>query len=150
LRKGDARGCRAGWLRLNGQVIGRAGNFADAPKFEFVVTVANVAVPVTLRLPLASGVPAEGRTRKFCQVNLQRTLLRLVLVTVKVIWVVVTVVIATDEPLLTPLMLLPELPPPLNRSILTVGAIPPVSKIKPLGTFRSTVPVPTSPVIFSE
>src|SRR6266567_4626572 len=120
------------------------------PKFEFVDTVVSVAVPVTFRLPLASGVPAVGRTRKFCQVNLHSTLLALGLVTVNVIWVAVTDVIANDEPLLTPLMLLPAFPPPLNRSILTVGAVPPISKTKLLGAFRIIVPVPTSPVTFSE
>src|SRR6266481_584873 len=107
------------------------------PKFEFVDTVASVAVPVTFRLPLARGVPAVGRTRKFCQVNLHSTLLALGLVTVNVIWVVVTDVIANDEPLLAPLMLLPEFPPPLNRSILTVGAVPLMSKMKLLGEFKT-------------
>src|SRR5437764_2445288 len=104
------------------------------PKFEFVVTVARLAVPVTLKLPLARGEPAVGRTRRFCQVILHKTPLALVLVTVNVICVVVTEPIASELPLLAPLILLPALPPPLNRSMRTVGAVPPVSKTKPLGT----------------
>src|SRR6266404_1437900 len=120
------------------------------PKFEFVDTVVSVAVPVTFRLPLARGVPAVGLTRKFCQVNLHSTPLALGLVTVNVIWVADTDVIANDEPLLATLMLFPAFPPPLTRSILTVGAVPPISKTKLLGAFRMIVPVPTSPVTFSE
>jgi hypothetical protein len=94
-------------------------------------------------------VPEVGRTRKFCQVRLHGTLLALLLVTVKTNCVLVTVVIATDVPLDTPLMLFAELPEPLSRVTFTVGAVPPVSKIKPGTTFRTIVPVPTLPPVFS-
>src|SRR5436190_16891267 len=113
------------------------------PRLELVDIPATVAVPLAMRVPLANGVPAMGRTRTFCQVSLHTTPPRLVLVTVKIIWVAVTEVIATDVALETPLMLLIAFPPPLTLSILTVGALPPVSKRKPDGTFRIIVPVPT-------
>ncbi len=71
-------------------------------------------------------------------------------VMVKTICVVVTEDMATDDPLLTPLMLLAEVPPPANRSIFTVGAVPPVSKVNPLGTCRIIVPVPALPLTLSE
>ena|SRR5436190_11236254 len=112
-----------------------------------------LAVPLLERLPLVppgGSAPDTGRTRTFCQVNLQVTPLRLVLVTLNTNCVVVTELIATAVPLETPLMLLTALPPPLNRVISTVGAVPPVSKINPLGTFRMMVPVPTFPLVFSE
>src|SRR5262249_56772039 len=99
----------------------------SVPTFEFVVTLARLAVPAHRRKPNAKGVPAVGRTRTFCQVSLHFTLFWLVLVTVNVICVVVTDVIATDVPLDTPLILLAAPPVPLSRSIRTVGAVPPVS-----------------------
>ena len=61
-----------------------------------------------------------------------------------------TEVIATAVPLPTPLMLLTAPPLPLSRVINTVGAVPPVSKMNPLGTLRIIVPVPTLPLAFSE
>src|SRR5215831_15233502 len=103
-----------------------------------------------MRFPLANGVPAVGRTRTFCHVNLQVTPPRLALVTVKVSCVLVTEVTATELPLEAVLMLLPELPLPDSRSILTVGAVPPVSKINPLGAFKMIVPTPAFPFAFSE
>ena len=60
------------------------------PKFVVPVTPDMVAVPVLVILPLARGVPAEGRTRMFCQVSEFVTPFVLDDVTVKVIWVVVT------------------------------------------------------------
>src|SRR5262249_33811620 len=101
-------------------------------------------VPVLVILPLANGLLALGRTRMFCQVNEQFTPALLALATVKVIWVVVRDVMATDVPVGTPLIFLLSLPPPPNRSTLTVGAVPPVSKMKPLGAFRMIV-VPLAP-----
>jgi hypothetical protein len=88
-----------------------------------------VAVPTRLRLPPAKGVPAVGRTRTFCQVNVLVTPLALELVTVNTSCVLVTELIATDVPLETPLILFLEEP-----VIFTVGAVPPVSKTKPVGT----------------
>src|SRR5213594_3165622 len=115
------------------------------PKLEVGDTPAMVAVPVRVRLPLAKGVPAVGRTRTFCQVSVQRTPPLLGPVTVKVSWVDVTDVIATEVPLATALMFL-ELDPPLIR---TVGAVPVVSKTNPAGALRMIVPVPTLPLAFS-
>src|SRR6266581_833594 len=91
------------------------------PKFELVETVTALAVPVIRRVPPANGVPAVGRTRTFCQVSLQVTLLRLLLVTVKVSCVVVTDDIATAVPLATPLMLLAAPPLPVSLVTRTVG-----------------------------
>src|SRR2546427_8541317 len=97
-----------------------------------------LAVPFRIRLPLASGAPAVGRTRTFCQVS-EQTAPLLGAVTVKVSCVDVTDVIATEVPLETPLMFL-EADPPV---ILTVGAVPAVSKTNPAGALRMIVPVPT-------
>src|SRR5262245_56636569 len=94
------------------------------PKLEVGATPLMVAVPLRLRLPLAKGVPALGRTRIFCQVSLQVTPLALEPVTVKTTCVVVREVMAAAVPLATSLMLLPLLPEPLNRVTNTVGAVP--------------------------
>src|SRR6266568_6795932 len=87
----------------------------NAPRLALVGSPTTVAVPPRVRLPLASGVPALGRTRTFCQVNLQVTPLILELVTVKTICVLVTEVMAMAVPLETSLMLLPALPEPVTR-----------------------------------
>src|SRR5436309_8955494 len=115
------------------------------PRLELVETPTTLAVPLGARLLFAKGVPAVGRTRTFCQVSLQVTPLILLLVTVNTNCVVVTEVIATEEPLETPLMLLAALPLPLSRSILTVGAVPLVSKMNPFDGLRISDPVPTFP-----
>src|SRR6266853_4535305 len=114
-----------------------------------LVTAARIEVPVLLMLPLARGLLAVGRTRRFCQVSEQVTALTLELVTVNEIWVLVRDVIATEVPLATPLMLLALLPLPVRRVTKTVGAVPPVSKMNPAGAFRIMVPVPTSPLAVS-
>src|SRR5437870_2595486 len=106
------------------------------PKLEVGDTPVMLAVPVRVRFPLASGVPAVGRTRTFCQVS-EQTAPLLGAVTVKVSCVDVTDVIATEVPLETPLMFL-EADPPV---ILTVGAVPAVSKTNPAGALRMIVPV---------
>ena len=54
------------------------------PKLEVGDTPVMLAVPVRVRLPLAKGVPAVGRTRTFCQVREQVTPEALLLVTVNV------------------------------------------------------------------
>src|SRR2546425_10375885 len=112
------------------------------PRLALVDSPTTLAVPLRLRLPLANGVPALGRTRTFCQVSLQVTPLALEPITVKMICVVVREVMAAAVPLATALMLLPLLPEPPNRVTNTVGAVPPVSKTKPLGALRMMVPVP--------
>ena len=57
------------------------GISCSEPKFELVVTVTRLAVPVTRRFPSARGVPAVGRTRTLVQVNRSHAF-TLVLVTV--------------------------------------------------------------------
>ena len=112
-------------------------------------TAAIDAVPVLVRLPLASGVPAKGRTRTLVQVNEQVTPALLALVTVKVIWFVLWDVTATEVPLATPLILEGLAPLPLRRVITTLGAGVLVSKMNPLGTLRMIVPVAVSPLAAS-
>src|SRR2546426_1726307 len=98
-------------------VLAEPGTSRHAPRLALVGSPTTLAVPLRVRLPLASGAPAVGRTRRFCQVNLQVTPLILELVTVKTICVLVTEVIATAVPLATSLMLLPALPEPVTRVI---------------------------------
>ena len=58
----------------------------NVPKLVLLaVTPVIVAVPVLVRLPLANGVPATGRTRTFCQISEQVTPALLAALTVKVI-----------------------------------------------------------------
>jgi hypothetical protein len=76
--------------------------------------------------------------------------LALAAVTVKTSCVLVTEVMAAAVPLARSFMLLAELPEPVSRVTNTVGAVPPVSKTKPAGALTMIVPVPTSPVVFSE
>ena len=87
------------------------------PRLELVETPTTLAVPLGARLLFAKGVPAMGRTRTFCQVSLQVTPLILLLFTVNTNCVVVTEVIATEEPLETPLMLLAALPLPVKLAL---------------------------------
>src|SRR6266516_2682516 len=68
----------------------------SVPKFELVEAPTRLAVPLTLRLPVANGVPTLGRTRTLCQVSEQVTPLILLLVTVKTIWLVVLEVTDTE------------------------------------------------------
>src|SRR6266487_6126424 len=98
------------------------------------------AVPVLVILPAARGVPADGRTRTFCQVRVQGLppeLTRLMVI-VRLVEVFVTAMV---DPSFKPLMFLLALPPPFIK---TVGAVPPVSNTNPLGTLRTMVPRPTS------
>src|SRR5436190_8520707 len=113
----------------------------NVPKFVVPLTAAAVAVPVLTILPLANGVPAEGRTRMFCQVSEQVTpvLLALAIVMVRVVLVRVTAIV---EPSARPLMFRELAPAPPMRFINTVGAAPPVSNTKPVGALRMIVPVP--------
>src|SRR6266404_9303686 len=120
------------------------------PRLAPVGRPTTVAVPLRVRVPLTSGVPALGRTRTFCQVRLQVIPLALEAVTVKTSWVLVTEVIATAVPLATSFRLLAALPEPVIRVIFTVGAVPPVSNMNPAGALRMIVPVPTLPLAFSE
>src|SRR6185295_4704166 len=59
-----------------------------------LVTAGRDDVPVFVILPLARGLPADGCTRMFCQVSEQAIPLLVALVTVNVICVVVTDVMA--------------------------------------------------------
>src|SRR5438046_5177721 len=106
------------------------------PKLVVPDTAAMVDVPVLTMLPLAKGVPAVGRTRRFCHVSEQVTALELAIVTSNLIWVEEMDVMAIWVPLLTPLMLRDPEPPPVSLVIKTVGAVPPVSNLNPAGAFR--------------
>ena len=130
-------------------VLAEPGTSRNAPRLALVGSPTTLAVPLRVRLPLASGAPAVGRTRTFCEVKEQVTPEALLLVTVKVNCVLVTEVMETAVPLETPLMLLAALPEPATLVIRTVGAVPPVSKMNPLGALRIMVPVPASPLLFS-
>src|SRR4051794_2309879 len=57
----------------------------NVPRLVLTVTTAIVAVPERVRLPLARGEPALGRTRTFCHVNAQVTPAALKSLTVNVI-----------------------------------------------------------------
>src|SRR5438093_11431212 len=100
-----------GWVWIT-SLLAAPATSRSVPKFELVEAPTRLAVPDSLRLPVANGVPAVGWTRTFCQVSEQVTPLILLLVTVKTNCVVVTEVIGTDVPLETVLMLFPELPLP--------------------------------------
>src|SRR6266511_2560980 len=106
------------------RLLAAPGTSRNAPRLAPVGKPATLAEPVRVRLPLASGVPAVGRTRTFCQVNEQVTPGALELVTVKVNCVLVTELIATAVPLATPLMFTIFLPLPASRVMSTVGAVP--------------------------
>ena len=120
------------------------------PKLVVPFTPTIEEVPLLVILPEANGAPAEGRTRTFCQVKEFLTPLLVKSVTVKVICAVVILVIAKLVPLATLLIFLVFGPLPAMRVTKTVGAVPPVSKINPEGTFKIIVPMPMSAVTPSE
>src|SRR6185503_5238900 len=91
----------------------------NAPAVELVETPAIVAVPVKNRLPLASGVPAVGRTRILPQASLSHAS-ELAWLTVNVIWL--TVRVGVDDKSVTS-FLLPEPGSPI-RVMVSVGAVP--------------------------
>src|SRR6266446_4356061 len=98
-----------------------------------LITAARTELPLSVMLPVAKGLLAVGRTRTFCQVSEQLLPPWLAMVIVKVICVVEREVIATEVPLLTPLMLWAWFPAVLSSVIRTVGAVPPESKMNPDG-----------------
>src|SRR3954468_12317479 len=100
-------------------LLAAPGTSRNNPRLALVVSPTTLAVPLRVRLPLASGVPAVGRTRTFCQINVFVTPLLLVLVTVKISCVEVTEDIATEVPLATAFIFLEAIP---LLVILTVGA----------------------------
>src|ERR1043165_2791961 len=132
------------------RLLAAPGTSRNRPRLAPAGRPVTLAVPLRVRVPLAKGVPAVGRTRTFCQVNLQVTPLALEAVTVNTSCVLVTEVIATAVPLATPLMLFPLLPEPVSRVTNIVGAVPPVSSTNPAGALRMIVPGPTLPLAFSE
>src|SRR5262249_5817818 len=140
-----AEGCV--WMAI---LFAAPGNSRRVPRFEVGDTPVMAAVPLRVRLPLARGVPAVGRTRTFCHVSLQVTTVMLALVTVKVSCVLVIELMAMAVPLATPLIFALLLAVPVSRVMSMVGAVPAVSKTKPAGAFRIIVPVPTLPLAFSE
>src|SRR5437660_1134105 len=86
------------------RLLAAPGTSRNRPRLAPVGRPVTLAAPLRVRMPVANGVPAVGRTRTFCQVNEFVTPPLLVLVTVKVSWVEVTLVIARELPLLAPLM----------------------------------------------
>src|SRR5262249_10392784 len=138
-----------GWVCM-ARLLAAPGTSRNRPRLALVDSPTTLAVPLRVKLPLARGVPAVGRTRTFCQVRRQVMPLALEPVTAEASWVLLTEVMATAVPLATPLMFRISLPLPASRVIRTVGAVPPVSKRKPLGALRMIVPVPTLPLEFSE
>src|SRR5438445_152709 len=50
-------------------VLAEPGTSRNAPRLALVGSPTTLAVPLRVRVPLANGVPAVGRTRTFCQVN---------------------------------------------------------------------------------
>src|SRR5437867_10190239 len=107
------------------KLLAAPGTSRNRPRLAPVGSPTTLAEPLRVRLPLASGVPAVGRTRTFCQVRVQVTPLALELVTVKTSCVLLTEDMATAVPLATPLMFRISLPLPANRVIRTVGAVAP-------------------------
>src|SRR5437773_768139 len=97
-----------------------------------------VAVPVFVILPEARGVPAAGRTRMFCQVNVLGVLPLLCAVIVILIVLVVTVAVMV-APSTTSLMLWVDVELPFTRTV----TVTPVLKTNPLGAFRIMSPRPT-------
>jgi len=132
------------------RLLAAPGTSRNNPRLALLGIPTTLAVPLRLKLPLASGVPAVGRTRTFCQVSLQVMPLALEAVTVKTSCVLLIEVIAAVVPLARSLILLALLPEPVSRVTKTVGAVPPVSKTKPAGALRIIVPLPMLPLAFSE
>ena len=114
------------------------------PQFAPATTPAKVEFPELVMLPNARGVPALGRTRTFCHVIVFGVPPVLLAEMVNVSCVEVTDVMANDVPLTALLMFFELLAG--SPVILTVGAVPPVSKMNPVGAFRMTVPTPALPV----
>ena len=124
---------------------GASGISRNVPRLETpLVTPIIAEVPALVNLPKASGLLAVGRTRTFCQVSLQ-ILPELAVLMVKTSCVEFTEVMAAVVPLVALLILIWVLPLPLIFSILTLGAVPLVSKTKPGGALRMMVPCPASP-----
>src|SRR6266404_4682360 len=65
------------------RLLAAPGTSRKAPRLAPMGRPTTLEVPLRVRLPLARGVPAVGRTRTFCQVSLQVTPLALELVTLK-------------------------------------------------------------------
>ena len=114
-----------------------------------LITAARAELPLSVMLPLASGLLAVGRTRTFCQASEQATPLLLAVFSLNFICVVEMVAIASAVPLATPSMFRLLAPVPAIRVTRTVGAAPPVSKMNPLGALRTNVPTPASPLTAS-
>ena len=112
---------------------------------ELVVTACMTDVPKVTRLPLASGVPAVGRTPILVHVSEQVTPPLLAEVTVKVRFVGVMVVMGTEVPLATPLIFWEIVPLPPTVVMITDGRGAFVLKTNPAGAFKMMVPTPTLP-----
>lgn len=108
------------------------------------VTLLMTDVPLFVIFPVASGVPADGRTWMPDQVMALTQVLddERVMEMVMVVWVGVTV--CEVAPLICSGLDPPQLPLTLLRVAVTLLVV--VLKTKPDGTFNMIVPVPISPV----
>src|SRR5215468_2199945 len=61
-----------GWVWI-ARYLATPATSRNEPRLALVERPTTLAVPLRARLPRARGVPALGRTRTFCQVNLQVT-----------------------------------------------------------------------------
>src|SRR5882724_4432397 len=111
----------------------------NVPRLALADRPTTLAVPPLERLPLAKGVPAAGRTRMFCQVNCEG-----LADTAETVYVIDVGVNAVTLPCIG------TLPVPLILTLDTVGLGLLVSNKKPTGALIMIVPVPTSPLLFSE
>ena len=115
------------------------------PKLAPAETLGNEAVPEFVIFPLANGVPAAGRTRIFCQVNLFAVPAGLLLAEIVMVMDDVVTVAEMVPPLATLLMLRVAFASPFNSTV-TVALL---SNTNPLGAFRIMVPVPIEPPLAS-
>jgi hypothetical protein len=110
----------------NTNVAAVPGTSVSVPKLVLPVTPETVLVPVFVMSPVASGVPAVGRTRTFCHVREFLSPLAVGAVMVTLI-VEAVVVAAIAVPVARLLMLSPFAQGLVRQPTTTVGAVPPVS-----------------------
>lgn len=113
------------------EALAAPGTSVRVPKFVAPhVTPLTMAPPqARVMLPLASGVPADGRTRQFVKVTV------LAEVDTEFTWYVIEVVVRLTNTITT------WVAAPV---IVTPGLVPPVSKTKPAGALKVSAPVEMS------
>src|SRR5258705_2979793 len=97
-----------------------------------LITAARAELPLSVMLPLASGLLAVGRTRTFCQVSEQVTPLLLAVFSLNFFLVVEIVAIASPVPPATPSKFRPLSPGSANPLTRAVRALPPAFDIDPI------------------